>query len=176
MAPQGYIASGDGYTRRFDEVVMDIPRKTKCVDDTLLWFHTTEEAFFQAAAWLDICGRNGITLNPTKFVFAKETVEFAGFEITPTTVRPCSRYLEAIQNFPTPQNVTDVRSYFGLINQVAYAFASAERMLPFRALLKPGKPFEWNDQLDQLFNESKAIIIEEILKGVEIFDKSKPNV
>jgi len=54
VAPQGYIASGDGYTRRFDEITSDIPNKTKCIDDTLLcylphptWqdtFNTREEA------------------------------------------------------------------------------------------------------------------------------------
>ena len=36
VAPQGYIASGDGYTRRFDEIVADVQRKTKCIDDALL--------------------------------------------------------------------------------------------------------------------------------------------
>ena len=36
VAPQGYIASGDGYTRRFDEIVSQVPNKTKCIDDTLL--------------------------------------------------------------------------------------------------------------------------------------------
>ena len=30
-APQGYIASGDGYSRRYDEIVSDLPRKTKCI-------------------------------------------------------------------------------------------------------------------------------------------------
>ncbi len=35
-APQGYITSGDGYTKRYDNIVADIPNKTKCVDDTLL--------------------------------------------------------------------------------------------------------------------------------------------
>ena len=174
VAPQGYVASGDGYSRRFDEIVSAFPQKTKCVDDTLMWADTIEEAFFQAVRWLDTCGNNGITLNPAKFSFARMTTEFAGFEITPSTVRPCSRYLEAILNFPTPRNITDVRSWFGLINQVSYAFASTERMLPFRSLLKPGTPFQWTDQLDRLFEESKSMIIGEIHKGVEIFDKTKP--
>ena len=35
-APQGYIASGDGYSRRYDEIVVHIPRKTKGIDNTLL--------------------------------------------------------------------------------------------------------------------------------------------
>ncbi len=174
VAPQGYIASGDGYTRRFDEIVSDIPRKTKCVDDALLYSNDIEQAFFHAVEWLDTCGRNGVTLNPTKFTFAKKTVEFAGFEITPHTVRPCPQFLEAIQNFPTPQNITDVRSWFGLVNQVSYAFAVAERMLPFRNLLKPGTPFQWTEELERLFIESKAQIINEIHKGEVIFDRTKP--
>ena len=174
VAPQGYISSGDGYSRRFDEIVADFPQKTKCIDDTLMWSSDIEESFFQAVKWLDICGSNGIILNPSKFQFGKTTVEFAGFEITPTTVRPCARYLEAIEHFPTPRNITDVRSWFGLINQVSYAFASAERMLPFREVLKAGTRFEWTDELDRLFKESKALIISEIHQGVEIFDKTKP--
>ena len=174
VAPQGYIASGDGYTRRFDEIISNIPQKTKCVDDTLLWSNTVEESFFQAVNFLDTCGHNGVTLNPAKFTFARSTTEFAGFDITPTTVRPCPRFLEAIQTFPTPRNITDIRSWFGLVNQVSYAFASAERMLPFRNLLKPGTRFMWTDHLDHLFRESKSQIINEIHKGVEIYDKTKP--
>ena len=173
VAPQGYIASGDGYSRRFDEIVADIPDKTKCIDDTLMWAKTIEESFFQAVHWLDTCAKNGITLNPTKFQFAKDTVEFAGFEITPTSVRPCSRYFEAIENFPTPKNVTDIRSWFGLINQVSYTFASADRLLPFRELLKPNTPFKWTDEMDRIFQESKVLIINEIKEGVTIFDKNK---
>ena len=150
------------------------PQKTKCIDDTLLWSDTIHDCFFQAAQWLDICGRNGITLNPEKFTFAQDVVEFAGFEITHDIVRPCKRFLRAITEFPTPTNITDVRSWFGLLNQVSYAFSMAERMLPFRDLLKPAAPFRWDDNLDRLFEESKTVITTEIANGVKIFDKTKP--
>lgn len=153
-APQGYIASGDGYSRRFDEIVSHVPNKTKCIDDTLLWADNLDQSFFQAVDWLDLCGHNGIILNPDKFVFGADTVEFAGFEIIPSNVRPCRKYLDAIRNFPTPANITDVRSWFGLINQVSYAFAATEHMLPFRQLLQPGTPFQWTDELHTLFEES----------------------
>ena len=93
--PQGYIASGDGYSKRFDEIVSHIPNKTKCIDYTLLWANNLTESFSQAVDWLDMCGRHGITLNPDKFVFGQDTVEFAGFENTPTNVRPCRKYLDA---------------------------------------------------------------------------------
>ena len=173
-APQGYIASGDGYTRRYDELTASIPNKTKCINDTLLWSDTIEESFFQAAQWLDTCGKHGITLNPTKFHFAKDEVEFAGFEITKDTVRPCKKYIKAIADFPTPRNLTDIRSWFGLVNQVSYAFSMADTMLPFRELLKPSNKFHWNDILQKAFEQSKHTIIDEIHNGVKIFDKTKP--
>lgn len=111
--------------------------------------------------------------NPDKFIFGADTVEFAGFEITNDTVRTCRKYLDAIRDFPTPANITDVRSWFGLINQVSYAFAANERILPFCQLLKPGAPFAWDNDLNNLFEESKSMIIDEIEEGVRIFDKSK---
>ena len=118
-APQGYIPSGDSYSRRCDELVSHIPNKTKCIDDTLLWSGNLTESFFQAVAWLDLSGHHGTTLNPDKFVFGTDTVEFTGFKITPHSVRPCKKYLDAIRNFPPPANTTDIRSWFGLVNQTS---------------------------------------------------------
>lgn len=104
-----------------------------------------------------------------------DTVKFTSFEITNDTVRPCRKYLDAIRDFPTPANITDVRSWFGLINQASYAFAATERMLPFRQLLKPGAPFV-SDNLNNQFEESKSLIIDEIEEGIRIFDKSKSHM
>ena len=150
-APQGYIASGDGYSRRFDEIVSHIPNKTKCIDDALLWADDLSASFFQAVEWLDICGRHGITLNTKKFIFGEDKVDFAGFEIT-----------------------SDIRSWFGLVNQVAYAFAAADRMLPFRKLLKPGVQFCWDDNLDKLFQQSKIMVINEIEEACASFINPEP--
>ena len=117
-AQQGYIASGDAYTSRYDALVAYLGNKTKCVDDALLWATNTEEAFHQATEWLDLCARNGITLNPSKFWFAQDTVKFAGFTVTPTEVRPANHFTDAICKFPTPANITDVRAWLSLVNQV----------------------------------------------------------
>ena len=172
--PQGYIASGDAYTRRFDEIASDFPNKVKCIDDTLLWASSIEECFHTTTKWLELCGNNGITLNPEKFCFASDTVEFAGFEITSNDVRPCQQFLRAITEFPSPKNLTDIRSWFGLINQAAYAFSMATIMAPFRELLKPRQAFYWDHALEEIFQLSKQKIVEEISNGVRIFDKEKP--
>ena len=47
-APQGYIASGDGYSRRFDEIVSHVPDKTICINDTLLRAKALSDSFFQS--------------------------------------------------------------------------------------------------------------------------------
>lgn len=172
--PQGYISSGDGYSRRFDEIVSDFPDKIKVIDDALLWSDDLESSFFQACKWLDICGRNGIIQNPTKFMFGKDTVEFSGFEITSDNVRPAPAMLNAISDFPVPKNLTDIRSWFGLVNQVSYAFSMTDKMLPFRELLTPKTTFHWDENLQQIFEDSKKRILEEIEHGVKIFDKTKP--
>ena len=128
MGPQGYSVTGDAYTSRFDALVAEIERKVQCVDDSCLWDTDIEQAFFHAVEWIHTCAVNGVTLNPKKFEFAKDTIEFAGFEITPDSVRPCQESLNAILNFPRPTNITDVRSWYGLLNQVAYAFCVADHM------------------------------------------------
>ena len=168
VAPQGYIASGDGYARIYDEIVADITQKTKCIDDALLWADDIEDSFWRAVNSLDRTGKNGITLNPTKFVFAADEVEFAGFEVTLDDVRPFEKYLQTIRDFPTPKNRTDIRSWFGLVNQVSYAFSMTQQMEPFRRYLKPGTVFEWNEDMEDIFNESKKVIIDEIKKGVHM--------
>ena len=47
-APQGFHASGDGYTRRFDDVTVD----------SLLWDETIESAFWHTLEYITHCGRN----------------------------------------------------------------------------------------------------------------------
>ena len=113
LAPQGYRASGDGYTRRYDEIVSGIDDHTKCIDDTLLWSDSIADSFHQAVQWLDVCGRNGITLNPEKFVFSSPVMDFAGFTITMDSVLPSPKYSDAIQNFPC--HVTFTTSAHGLV-------------------------------------------------------------
>ena len=44
--PLGLCSSGDAHSRRFEEVLIDIPRKHRLMDDTLLHDFTIKDAFF----------------------------------------------------------------------------------------------------------------------------------
>ena len=110
--------------------------KVKCVDDTLLYDNSIEEAFFHTFDYLATCAKHGIILNVSKFEFCKKEVTFAGFQLTSEGIKPAKATLEAIKNFPTPKNITDMRSWFGLVRQVAYAHSCSEDLAHFRDLVK----------------------------------------
>ena len=78
-APQGFHASSDGYTKRFDDITAGTPRHTRCIDDSLLWDDNIEDAYWHTMQYIKTCGDSGIVFNPKKFVFAQNELEFAGF-------------------------------------------------------------------------------------------------
>ena len=82
----------------------------------------------------------GIVINPEKFQFSQSTVDFAGFRISNNNVEPLPKYIDAIRQFPTPENITDIRRWF----------------------LSPKVPFEWDEELESAFTRSKNGIIEAI--------------
>ena len=171
--PQGFLASGDGYSHRYDEIVKDFGKLAKCIDDVALWGKDLEDIFWKTCKYLELCSKNGITFNPAKFQFAEDNVEFLGFEITKDSVKPSASMLDAIRKFPVPRNISGVRSFFGLINQVSYAFSMASVMAPFRALLKSSAQFYWDDNLQEIFERAKEEIVEKIKTGVEMFDAGR---
>ena len=171
--PQGYLASGDAYTRRYDEIIKDMPRKVKIVDDALLYDYSIEESFFHTFDYLYHCSQNGIVFNESKFQFCMDTVEFGGLQISPTSVSPSQHMLDAIQNFPVPKTITDARSWFGLINQVAWAYSLSPIMLPFRDLVKKNSNFTWDETINEAFSQSKQVIVNLVKDGISSFDTNR---
>ena len=173
-APQGFHASSDGYTKRFDDITSGFPRVARCIDDSLLWDDDISKSFWHTISYIQLCSENSIVFNPKKFRFAEDTLEFAGFDVTDTGFRPPEKLLENIKNFPAPTTITGVRSWFGLVNQISYTFAQAPIMSSFRELLSKRGPFYWNDSLETVFQESKQQIIKSIEKGVSTFEVNRP--
>ena len=173
-APQGFISAGDGYTHRMDLIVEGVENFEHCVDDSILWDQDIESNFFRICNFIERCARAGCIFNPTKFQFGQEEVEFLGFRITQSGIKPTDKFIKKIMDFPTPANLTDVRSWFGLINQVSYTFAIAEHMAPFRSLLSSKVPFSWSQELDEAFHKSKEEIIKQCSRGVRNFTLNAP--
>ena len=168
--PQGFKAAGDIYTRRYDEILKNVPRKLKIVDDALLYDHSIAESFYSTWDYLVLLAENGIVASIPKFQFCCEIADFAGLTVTMDGVTPSKHILEAIENFPTPKDITGARSWFGLVNQVAWAYAISPIMQPFRDLIKPNNRFYWDGTLESIFLKSKQEIIEKVKDGVKSFE------
>ena len=169
-APQGYTGSGDAYTKRFDDITVGVKDVVRCIDDSCLWKPTVEESFWHLLNYIDLCGRNGVIFNPEKFAFAEDIVEFAGFDVTLDAIKPCLKMTKAISEFPVPTTLKQLRGWFGIVNQVAYAFAQSKVMHPFRELLQKNHKFYWDNTLNDLFAKSKADILCRVEDGVKMFD------
>ena len=168
--PMGDHVSMDAYNYRFDKVTEGVPNKKRCVDDSLLFTTSLEKAFFQAANYLSLMGTHGIIQCPEKFQFASKTVAWAGFTIGPDSVKPLPKHTEAIRTYPTPTNITDLRSFVALLQQVAYCYAVSPAVAKLRHLLKPSEHWVWDEEINEVFEEAKRVIAEKVEEGVKLFD------
>ena len=170
--PQGFISAGDAFTHRMQEIIKDFPRLKKCIDDNLIYDKDIATNFFRVCEFLSTCSSQGCVFNPGKFQFGEQSVKFLGFQVTSDSIRPTDDFLQNIMSFPTPQNITDVRSWYGAVAQISYAFATAPAMQPFKHLLSTKAPFQWSPDLDHAFETSKLEIVRQCVAGVRSFNHS----
>ena len=169
VAPQGSISSGDRYTYWYDTLIRVLKRIKKCVDDVLGWAKTLLQLFYDVTQFLSHTSAHGVIQNPKKFTWGRKEVEFVGFWVKQDGIKPTEETLMAIKEFPRPTDITGIRSFYGLVEQVAYAFAKSTLMDPFRHLLKKSSLFAWNQSLQQSFDTAKKEIVELIRNGVKSF-------
>ena len=79
---------------------------------------------------------------------------------------------------PEKPTITDIRSWYGLVNQLAPFLAMAPVMAPFRELLKKNtsKQVYWDDHLQQKFEESKKVLCQLAKDGLAYFDCARPTM
>ena len=135
------------------------------MDDILLATPTEEmhleilERVFEALA------RAGLKVHPHKCTFAQTSATTLGMEISAEGLRPDSRNLEKIREWPPPKDVTGVRAYLGLLNYyrshiLNFAFIAE----PLTDLLKKDSSFEWTDKCQTAFEQLK----DKLLTGTAI--------
>ena len=168
--PMGDHMPMDAYNYRFNKVTADVGNKKRCVDDSLLYSETMEKSFIQAAKYLALMGNNGIIQCPEKFQFGSKNVAWAGFTIEPDCVKPLPKHTEAVRTYPTPGNITDMRSFMALLQQVAYWYAISPAVAKFRHLLKPSKPWNSTEDINNVFEEAKKLIAEKVKEEVKLYD------
>jgi hypothetical protein len=138
----GLNATGDEYNRRSDEAVGDLPKTVKVVDDLLVYEETFDEHVERVRNMLQRCRENQITVSSgRKFAFARERVAWAGYVIGPHGISPDPAKLEASTKFLAPTNITEMRRFMGMVEQMAeFSPQISAAATPLRPLLSPSNP------------------------------------
>ena len=123
--------------------------------------------------FLQRCADKGLSLHKHKFRFCETEVTFAGFKLSREGYKVDDSQLNAIRDFPIPTNVTDLRSFFGLINQLANNTATIAQCLePLRPLLSTKNEFVRSPDHTTAFNLAKESLTQ--VPVLSFFDTVKP--
>ena len=131
----------------------------KVVDDVLLYDADYSTHLHRIHQVLTRCHEFGITLNKNKFVVATPQVDFCGFTLSEAGITANQAKVAAIRDFPTPANLTDLRSFMGLVNQLAEFtpdITSAAQHL--RPLMSPKRQFLWTPDHEEAFRRVKVAL------------------
>ena len=95
--------------------------------------NTTVDSYIAVLKRLDGAGT---TLNAEDCEFSNKEVKLAGYVLNKEGIKSDPKKTESIQDMDTPQNVSDVRRFLGMVNQLGkYVPHLAENTKPIRDLL-----------------------------------------
>ena len=122
---------------------------------------------------LGICKQKGLRLKNSKCEFMKPEVEFVGHLINKDGLRPQPEKVKAINNAPVPTNVSELKSFLGLLNFYGkYIRNLSDILAPLHVLLQKDKSWHWGVEQQAAFTASKQALTSKQL--LVHYDPSKP--
>lgn len=103
----------------------------------------------------------GITINLEKCKFKESKLEFLGYEVSTKGFKPLESKVEAIKNYRKPQNVSQLRTFLGMVNfyrpHISHAVQYQELLLRYihKAKRNDKTPIEWTKEADEAFEKCK---------------------
>ena len=134
------------------------------LDDILIFSKNLEDHRLHVAEVLKRLSDHNLVLKPSKCLFHQESVTFLGFRLSADGVSPESDKVQAIENFPVPKTVKDIRSFIGLVNyyrQFIKDFSKLSR--PLTALTKKNVKFDWSPTCQSAFDALKKSLCVDVV-------------
>ena len=132
------------------------------VDDLLVASTDAEEHKSHLRMMFQRLADYGLIINAKKSQIGQDDLEFLGHRITKRGLRPLQSRVEAICSFPRPTNVTQLRSFLGMVNFycrfISHVSDSLRHLNMMLSNEKKGstKELDWKPEAVQAFEHVKS--------------------
>lgn len=169
----GVNSASEIFQNAINQVISGIQGAINISDDILLFsrgdVHNHRELLKSV---LERLRDKNITLNRDKCQFLKKRLEFAGHIWSTEGVQPDPKKVQAIVEAPAPTNVSEVRSFLGMVNYVSRFIPNMATVSePLRVLTKKDQEWKWGDEQEAAFQSLKGSISSP--KVMAFFDTNK---
>ena len=126
------------------------------IDDIIIASHTFDEHLQTLRQTFQRLQEAGLRASPNKCEFATSTIRFLGHVKDPSGLHPDPAKLAAIQQYPPPATVKEVRAWLGVTGYYrhfipAYSLIAA----PLTDLLSDPRHFKWTPECQHAFEQLK---------------------
>ncbi|KAK1619641.1 hypothetical protein QYE76_025158 [Lolium multiflorum] len=174
VMPFGLTNAPSTFMRLMNHVLREFIGKFVVVyfDDILIYSRNESDHTIHIRHVLQVLRDNQLYGNLEKCTFCKDKVIFLGYVVSKHGVEVDVSKIEAIQNWPTPMNVSQVRSFHGLAGFYRRFVPNFSTIAaPLNDLTKKGVVFEWGAAQDHAFDELKRLLTSAPLLALPDFNK-----
>ena len=158
--PHYGVSSAPSIFQRVNEAMFQgIPNVMCYLDDILITGSSDEQHMDTLDKVLDKLSEAGIHLKQSKCEFMKHSVVFLGHKVDSQGVHPAGDTLDAIRDARPPTNLTELRSFIGMVHHYArFISGLSGKLTHLHMLLRKDTKWFWGTKQQQTFVEIKNIL------------------
>lgn len=157
--PFGISSAPSIFQRTIETLLAGIPNVAIYLDDILVSGKTETEHLHTLEKVFERLSKAGLTLKLQKCQFGLKTVSYLGHVIDEQGLHPSPEKVEAIRNAPAPTNITELKSFLGLINYYHKFMPNLSGLLsPFYRLLQKNTKWVWATEHETVFTKVKELL------------------
>ena len=131
----------------------------KSQDDIIVWGNSKEQHDEWLKAVFDHIRQSGLKLNAAKCVFEANELTFLGHVVLADGVKPDPKKVEAITEYPMPENKTELQRFLGMVTYLGKFIPKlSQETAPLRELLKKNMEFVIQKPQKDAFDRLKTLI------------------
>ena len=155
------ISSAPGiFQRAMESLLQGIPGVLCYLDDVLVSGASESEHQERLYQVLQVMQENGLKLKIEKCLIGVPQVSYLGYLIDKDGMHPTDTKVKAIVDAPAPRDITQLKSYLGLLNFYRRFLPSAATLLePLNSLMRSNTPWKWGQDQQKAFEASKNALL-----------------